>query len=65
MKNKTAKKNIIINHNLFENVCTCGNEYDKCNIDLKDCKEFKMHKQSVTLRKRHLERAAAKRSKLL
>ena len=28
-------------------VCVCGNDYNNCTNDIKNCPEFKMHRDSV------------------
>jgi hypothetical protein len=36
--------------NLFEKICTCGQQYENCSIDPRECPEFIKHKKEVLTR---------------
>jgi hypothetical protein len=35
---------------LFEKICTCGQQYENCSIDPRECPEFRQHKKEVSRR---------------
>jgi hypothetical protein len=55
MKNETQNQNSSCPHignsySLFEKICTCGMEYEKCTLPVNNCKEFQDYRNTVIIR---------------